>query len=167
MGIPTSYTRPQTFWLVILRLLIGWHFLYEGIVKILNSSWSAYPYLMDSQGFLSGMFQSIAGNPTLLDISNLVNIYGLTLIGLCLILGCFSRAASIGGIVFLILYYLSHPPYIGTDYMMPTEGSYLWIDKNMIEIGALMVLIYFPTSHIIGLDRYICKLTNLTSKSAQ
>ncbi|MDR2948464.1 MAG: DoxX family membrane protein [Dysgonomonas sp.] len=154
----TSYSRSQTLWLVVLRLLIGWHFLYEGLVKLFNSGWSAYPYLMDSDGFLSGFFQNIAGNEGFLAVSNYVNIYGLTLIGLGLILGCFSRIASIGGIIFLALFYLSHPPFVGADYLMPTEGSYLWIDKNIIEIGALMVLIYFPTSHIIGLDRYLSKL---------
>ncbi|WP_029906792.1 DoxX family membrane protein [Prevotella sp. 10(H)] len=154
----TSYSRAQTFWLVMLRLLIGWHFLYEGIVKILNSGWTAYPYLMDSQGFFAEYFQSMAANPEFLAVANYINIYGLTLIGLGLILGCFSRIACIGGIVFLGMYYLSHPPFIGATYMMPTEGSYLWIDKNVIEIGALMVLIYFPTSRIIGLDRYISKL---------
>jgi thiosulfate dehydrogenase [quinone] large subunit len=113
---------------------------------------------MDSKGFLSDFFHAIAENPQFLAISNIINIYGLTLIGLGLILGCFSRYASIGGIVILALYYLSHPPFIGAEYMMPSEGSYLWIDKNLIEIGALMVLIYFPTSHIIGLDRYISKV---------
>lgn len=153
-----SYSRPQTFWLVTLRVLIGWHFLYEGLVKFLNSSWSAYPYLMDSQGFLSTTFQDIAGNPSLLSIINIANVYGLILVGLGLILGCLSRYASIGGIIMLLLYYLSHSPFIGAVYMMPTEGSYLWIDKNMIEIVALFVLIYFPSSHIIGLDRYICKI---------
>ncbi|MDL2215046.1 DoxX family membrane protein [Dysgonomonas sp. OttesenSCG-928-M03] len=153
-----SYSRCQVLWLVVLRLLIGWHFLYEGIIKILNPGWSAYPYLMDSKGFLSGFFQSIAENSTLLSISNVVNIYGLSLVGLGLILGCFTRIALIGGITFLALFYLSHPPFIGADYMMPTEGSYLWIDKNLIEIGAIMVLIYFPTSQIIGFDRYFSKL---------
>ena len=159
----TSYSRPQTFWLVILRLFIGWHFLYEGLVKILNPGWTAYPYLMDSKGFLSGFFESIANNPELLNISNYANMYGLAIIGVALIAGCFSRYASIGGIAFLALYYLSHPPYIGTDYMMPTEGSYLWVDKNLIEIGALMVLFYFPTSHLIGLDRYIFNRKNRTN----
>ncbi|MBK5721071.1 DoxX family protein [Dysgonomonas sp. Marseille-P4677] len=163
MNKQTPYSRMQTFWLVILRLLIGWHFLYEGIVKILNSGWTAYPYLMDSQGFFAEYFHSLADNPGLLAVSNYFNIYGLTLIGLALILGCFSRIASIGGIFFLAMYYLSHPPFIGAEYMMPTEGSYLWVDKNLIEIGALMVLIYFPTSRIIGLDRYICKLCKCKS----
>ncbi|MCD7972339.1 MAG: DoxX family membrane protein [Candidatus Azobacteroides sp.] len=142
---------------MVLRVLIGWHFLYEGVVKILNPNWSAYPYLMDSDGFLTGFFHWLANDPGLLAISNYINVFGLTLIGLGLILGCFSRLASIGGILFLLLYYLSHPPFIGAEYMMPTEGSYLWVDKNLIEIGALMVLVYFPTSHIIGLDRYINK----------
>lgn len=149
------YTRSQTFWLVLLRLLIGWHFLYEGIVKMINTGWSSSPYLMDSQGFLSSFFHSIASNPGVLSVVNCINIYGLILVGLGLILGCFSRYASIGGVVFLTMYYLSHAPFIGAEYMMPTEGSYLWVDKNLIEIGALMVLIYFPTSQIIGFDRYI------------
>jgi len=131
--------------------------LYEGLVKLLNSGWTAYPYLMDSQGFLSGFFQSMAENEGFLAVSNYVNVYGLILVGLGLILGCLSRYASIGGIIFLALYFLSHPSYIGAESMMPTEGSYLWVDKNLIEIGALLVLIYFPTSHIIGLDRYIFK----------
>jgi len=145
-------------------MFIGWHFLYEGIVKILNTSWTAYPYLKDSQGIFADLFYTIADNPTLLEISNYINVYGLTLIGLGLILGCFSRIASIAGVAFLVMYYLSHPPFIGAEFMMPTEGSYLWIDKNVIEIGALMVLIYFPTSHIIGLDRYICKTNNRNKK---
>lgn len=157
MNEQTSYSRGQTLWLVVLRLLIGWHFLYEGLVKILSSGWTAYPYLMDSQGFLSDFFQQTVADPGLLTVSNYINMYGLTLVGLGLILGCFSRIAAIGGVVFLSLFYLSHPPFIGADYMMPTEGSYLWVDKNLIEIGALMVLIYFPTSHIIGLDRYLSK----------
>lgn len=155
MNKRTVYTRSQAFWLIVLRLLIGWHFLYEGVVKMISPAWSASPYLMDSQGFLEDLFHSIARNQEILSVVNYINTYGLILVGLGLILGCFSRYASIGGIFFLAMYYLSHPPFIGAEYMMPTEGSYLWIDKNLIEIGTLMVLIYFPTSQIIGFDRYI------------
>jgi thiosulfate dehydrogenase [quinone] large subunit len=158
MNQKQTYTNPQTFWLVILRLLIGWHFLYEGLSKFFIPGWSAKPYLMDSQGFLSGLFNSIADSPALLSIANAVNMYGLTLVGLGLILGCFARVASIGGIIFLALFYLSHPPYVGAASIMPTEGTYLWIDKNLVEMGALLVLIYFPTSHIIGFDRFIRRL---------
>ncbi|MDR1764050.1 MAG: DoxX family membrane protein [Dysgonamonadaceae bacterium] len=150
-----NYSFFQTFWLVILRMLVGWHFLYEGVSKMLNHGWSAYPYLMDSGGFMAEFFRSIAANPVMLTVVNYINIYGLTLVGLGLILGCFASMASVGGILFLAMYYLSHPPFIGADYLMPTEGSYLWIDKNLIEAAVLFVLICFPTSRIIGFDRYI------------
>lgn len=151
------YSSGQFTSLLFLRIFIGWHFLYEGIVKILSPNWSAYPYLMDSTGFFSNFFHYLAESPTLLSITNYTNMFGLTLIGLALILGICNRCAGIIGIVFLMLFYLSHPPFVGATSMFPTEGSYLWIDKNLIEIAALLVLIFFPTSHIVGLYRLIAK----------
>lgn len=150
-----SYTHTQTFSLVLLRLFIGWHFLYEGLEKFFHPGWTARHYLADSQGYLSFIFHNLADNPILLSISNNLNIYGLILVGLGLILGCLSRYAAMGGIAFLLIYYLSHPPFVGVTYLLPSEGPYLWIDKNLIEAAALLVLILFPTSQKIGLDRYI------------
>ena len=159
-----DYTKSQVFWLVLLRVFIGWHFLYEGLVKLFNSDWTSYFYLMDSQGFMKDFFQDIANNPTLLSVVDFLNVWGLVLVGLALIVGCLSRFASIAAIVLLVAFYLSHPPFVGSSYQMPTEGSYIWIDKNVIEMAALMVLLYFPTSQIIGLDRYIYKFFNKRKK---
>ena len=39
----------QFYGLVTLRFLIGWHFLYEGISKLLNPYWSSAAYLLDSK----------------------------------------------------------------------------------------------------------------------
>ncbi|UZR94936.1 DoxX family membrane protein [Chondrinema litorale] len=151
------YGNFQVSVLVILRMMIGWHFLYEGVIKALNPSWSAGGFLMDSKWIFADMFHSMATNPATLDIINTLNIWGLIAIGLGLITGLFSRAAAIGGIVLLSLYYLSHPPLIGLKYALPAEGSYLIVNKNLIEIFALAVLFAFPTSRIIGLDRLIFK----------
>ena len=85
------YTKLQSFALVILRITIGWHFLYEGGVKILNPHWTAKSYLLDSGGFMKGFFEYIAGNQTLLSISDAANAWGLALIGLSLIVGLFTR----------------------------------------------------------------------------
>ena len=41
--------RCQLYGLVTLRVLIGWHFLYEGISKIINPYWSSAAYLLDSK----------------------------------------------------------------------------------------------------------------------
>ncbi len=154
-ALSESYSRAQLSLLVILRMTIGWHILYEGVVKLWNPNWSASGYLMDSKGVFAGMFHSLAENATLLPIVDFVNVWGLILVGLGLMLGLGTRWATLGGIVLIGLYYLSHPPLIGVKYALPSEGSYLLINKNLIEVFALAVLFVFPTGKQIGLDRLI------------
>lgn len=148
-----NYSKSQLYLLVALRVVIGWHLLYEGIVKLANPNWSSAGFLLDSQGIFSGFFHSLASNPNVLSVVDTLNIAGLTLIGLGLILGSFTRLATIGGIVLLAFYYLSHPPFVGLQYTMPMEGNYLVVSKNLIELMALCVLLVFPTGTILGLDR--------------
>lgn len=152
-----KYSNAQITWLVILRLAIGWHFLYEGLVKLVNPNWSSVGFLLDSGGFMGSFFEGMASNPATVNIIDQLNIWGLILIGLSLILGLFSRAAIIGGISLLAMYYLSHPPFTGIRYAVPNEGSYLIVNKNLIELFALAVLFVFPSSRYIGIDRLIFK----------
>ncbi|MEO1263538.1 MAG: DoxX family membrane protein [Bacteroidota bacterium] len=151
------YTAAQTWSLAVLRILIGWHLLYEGVVKLWNPGWSAGGYLMDSQGYFAEFFYALAANPKLLEVIDFLNIWGLMLIGLALLLGAFTRVALVGGIALLGLYFLSHPPLIGVKYALPSEGSYLLVNKNLIEIAAMVVLLVFPASRAIGLDRFFMK----------
>ncbi|MFO7851048.1 MAG: DoxX family membrane protein [Bacteroidota bacterium] len=153
-----NYNNGQLLLLVVLRVLIGWHFLYEGLAKLVNPDWSSIGFLLDTGGFLAPFFTSLASNPELIKIIDFLNIWGLILIGLGLILGLFSRVSIIAGIVLLGMYYLSHPPFVGYSYSVPTEGSYLWVDKNLIEMAALAVLLVFPTWMQIGIDRFIFKV---------
>lgn len=151
------YSRTQLFWLVTLRVLIGWYFLYEGLSKALAPNWTSFGYLMDSKGIFAPVFTWLTENTVILGIVDMLNMYGLIIIGLCFILGAFVRIASIGAIVMLLLYYLSHPPIIDANYLIRPEGSYLWVDKNLIMLCAIFVQIYFPSSGQIGFDRFICK----------
>jgi len=154
MKISGQYTPVRLTLLVLLRVAIGWHLMYEGIAKILQPNWSSYGYLMDAKGWFAGFFQSMAGNPGLLKVVDFLNMWGLTLIGLSMIIGLFSRYAKIGAMVLLLFYYVAHPPLMNVEYLFPGEGSYLWINKNLIEMLAVAVLFVFPTGHIIGLDRF-------------
>jgi thiosulfate dehydrogenase (quinone) large subunit len=149
------FSSAQLWMLVIVRVLIGWHFLYEGIVKIINPTWSSLGYLMDSKGLFASFFHSIAANPGMVNVADFLNMWGLTAIGLGLILGCFTQIATIGGIVLLAFYCLSHPSGINTVYVLPSEGSYLWVNKNLIELFTLALLFYFPSGRRIGFDRLI------------
>lgn len=144
-------------WMVVLRVLIGWHFFYEGLVKAANPNWTSVSYLMDSQGFLADFFKNMAANPAVLEVVDFLNVWGLMAIGLGLILGLFTRAALIAGIVLLGFYYLSHPPFVGLRYSLPMEGNYLVVNKILIELVALVVLLFYPTGRMIGLDRLIFK----------
>lgn len=152
-----NYSKQQLTVLVLLRVAIGWHFLFEGLVKISNPNWTSYLYLMDSKGIFENIFKALAGNEQSLIIVDYLNIWGLVLIGLFLMLGLFTKQVVIAAISLLSLYYLSHPPFFNLDYAMPSTGSYWIVDKTLIEIFALVVLFVFPTSKEIGLDRMILK----------
>ena len=76
-------------------------------------------------------------------------------IGLGLMLGVLARTATIAGVVLLALYWIVAPPFAGVTYAMPAEGSYVLVNKVLVELGALLVVWAFPTSHVFGLDRYL------------
>jgi thiosulfate dehydrogenase (quinone) large subunit len=151
----TNYSNWQLASLVMMRVLIGWHFLYEGLVKLANPNWSSAGFLSSSKGFMSDFFIGIALNPTLLWISDFLNMWILTIVGICLMLGLFSRYALIPGIFLMVLYYFATPPFIGLHYNVPFEGNYLIVNKTLIELSAMLVLFVFPTGRILGLDRLI------------
>lgn len=145
----------QFYGLVVLRFLIGWHFLYEGISKLLNPYWSSAAYLLDSKWIFSGLAKTIVSNPTLLTFSDYINMWGLTLVGISLMFGLFSKYGSLVGMGFVLMYYFFAPPLVGLEYGKPNEGSYIVVNKNLIEACALWVLYSFPTSQYLGIDRFL------------
>ncbi|MFC1606402.1 DoxX family protein [Candidatus Latescibacterota bacterium] len=144
--------------LVILRVAVGWHFLYEGVAKLFTPGWTSEGYLAISKWLFAPLFRWIAETPVALGVVDFLNIWGLILIGLGLMFGCFSRAASVSGIVLLLFYYLANPPFIGMDFGVITEGSYLVVDKNIVELLSLCVIALFPTGTFLGIDRYLAYL---------
>ena len=149
-----EYSKSEVLALVLLRMAIGWHFFYEGMVKVLNPLWTSKAYLMDSGGFLKEFFIWLAQNSTLQSAADVLNAWGLTLIGFSLIIGFFSRYAALAGMALLGLYYLSHPAFPGIVYLFPSDGSYFIINKTLVELFALYVIFTFPTDHLIGLERF-------------
>lgn len=157
-GMSGRYPEYGTFQLVALvslRMLIGWHFLYEGVAKLTNPYWTSAGYLQESKGWFSDFFIDLANNPGALGMVDNLNQWGLLLIGLALLVGVFSRTAALAGVIMLALYYLAAPPFPTLEYAMPSEGSYLIINKILVELAALLVILGFPTAHRIGLDRLL------------
>lgn len=147
---------PASYWTItVMRILVGWHFFYEGLAKLTAESWSSAGYLRQARGPFAETFRWIASQPNLLANADTVTMWGLTLVGLCLILGLFTRIASVAGAILILLFYFAAPPFIGYFYSLPSEGSYLVVNKNLVELAALGVIFATRSGHFAGLDRII------------
>jgi len=150
----------QQTMLVLLRTLIGWHFLYEGYTKLLYPAWgqtgaplarwSSAAYLKAATGPFAELFHSI-GNASWVGSLDLALAVGLTAVGLSLMLGLFTQAGCGGAFALLAAFYLSAIPTGGADGR--AEGTYLIVNKNLIEMCAVAALFTFRTGAIAGLDR--------------
>ena len=139
--------------LVIVRIAIGWHFLYEGVAKLLADNWSSAAYLAGSQWIFAPLFHSMAGSPGVVAVVDFLNIWGMILVGLGLMLGLFSRWAAAGGALMLFFYFIAYPPIPGYMFGVPSEGSYLWVNRNLIELLVLAAFAFIPSAYLFGLDR--------------
>jgi thiosulfate dehydrogenase (quinone) large subunit len=159
--MPTIHLSPlQQTTLVVLRTLVGWHFLYEGYTKLLHPAWSpggvplapwsSSAYLKAATGPLAPIFHWM-GSASWIGVLDLVIAIALTAIGLSLMLGLFTQVGCGGALTLLAMFYLSAIPTGGSD--ARAEGTYLLVNKNLIEACAVGVLWAFRTGTIAGLDR--------------
>lgn len=120
--------------LALTRVSLGWVMFYAGITKIMNPNWSASGYLKGAKTF-SGFYTYLT-DPSILPVINFVNEWGLTLLGISLILGIGVRLSSVLGAVLMLMYYFPSLdfPKIGTT-------AYI-IDEHIIYA---LVMIYFAT----------------------
>jgi uncharacterized membrane protein YphA (DoxX/SURF4 family) len=147
-------TEKMTRWLLtVLRITIGWHFLYEGIAKLFNPNWSSAMYLMESKWLFSGFFHWLIANNVTLQIVDFLNIWGLIIIGLCLFLGIFTRIAGISGTLLLLLYYVANPPFVSSS--IPPQSHFYILNYNLIEAVVLITLASLGKDSLWGLQRLI------------
>jgi thiosulfate dehydrogenase [quinone] large subunit len=161
----STLARGPMIAITLMRVIVGWHFLYEGVDKLTSPGWSAAGYLRQARGPFSEMFRSLAARPDQLANADLVTMWGLTIVGALLILGLFTRLASVAGMAFILLFYLSTPPFVGYFYSLPTEGSYLIVNKNLVELCALIVILVTGTGRFAGLDRILHSLLARRSRA--
>ena len=153
-------TTVQQAALIVLRTLVGWHFLYEGVYKLVWPAWSragaplphwsSAGYLRGASGPLAGVFHALAGSP-LLPYVDLAMPIALAVVGLLLMLGLFTRVACLGALALLALFYVSAIPTAGVT-QPGAEGAYLLVNKNLIEAAAVFVVLTFHTGRVAGLD---------------
>jgi uncharacterized membrane protein YphA (DoxX/SURF4 family) len=92
---------------------------------------------------------------TMLEWSDFLVKYGILAVGLLLLVGLFTRTACVAGAGFLLLFFLAMPPLPGWPDSPRAEGHYLFINKNIIEMLALLVLATTPSGRWAGLDALV------------
>lgn len=97
----------------------------------------------------------IPGEESQTRLIDLANMWGLTLVGACLMLGLLTRFAALGGVGLLALYYFAMPPFLGYPQSPMLEGHYLIVNKNFIEAIALLVIATSRVGRWGGLDAYL------------
>jgi thiosulfate dehydrogenase [quinone] large subunit len=157
---PASLSYAQQVSLVLLRTLVGWHFLYEGFVKLWLpgwsregvplAGWSSVGYLKSATGPFASFFHALAGSSLLPLLDRAIPI-ALVLVGLSLLVGFRARLGAFCALGLLALFYAAHIPTAGVQ-QAGAEGAYLVVNKTLVEAGAVLVLLAFPTERLAGLD---------------
>ena len=119
---------------------------YAGITKVLDPGWSAAGYLKGAKTFAG--FYNWLTSPAIMPVINFINEWGLTLLGVSLILGVSVRLSSVSGAVLMMLYYF---PVL--DFPYPNPHSFL-VDEHIIYIAALLVLAAYRAGRVWGLENW-------------
>jgi uncharacterized membrane protein YphA (DoxX/SURF4 family) len=81
--------------------------------------------------------------------------WGLTLVGGCMLLGLMTRPACFLAACFLAVVYLAYPPWPSLPDNPRLDGRNIFVDQNLIEMLALLVLAMVPSGRWLGLDALI------------
>lgn len=94
----------------------------------------------------------LAPQPSQTRFLDWMTAWGLTAVGLGLIFGVFTRLSALGAAAFLAMFYLAMPPWPGLPEPGLSEGHYFLVNKNLIEMIAVLALASLPTGQWFGLD---------------
>lgn len=135
------------YWLVGLRLIVGWWFLQAGATKLLAAEpFTAAGWLANATaaGPIHGLFVFVANTPWLLAFTDVAIPVGEALIGLGLIVGALVRLAAFFGGLLMVLFYLGNADW----------GNGL-VNGDLMGLILFVIVGVFAAGRILGLDAFI------------
>lgn len=90
-------------------------------------------------------------------------MYGLLILGTLLMLGLLTRVAALAGAIMLLSFYMVLPPWPGVPEAPGPEHSFI-VNKNLIEVVALLAIAAMPTGTWFGLDGIFYRLFSKSKK---
>ncbi|MXR22248.1 DoxX family protein [Halobacterium bonnevillei] len=154
LGRDVSFTVAEpwlAYWLVILRVTVGWWMLHAGLDKFL-----AWPF--DASWFVGGAAAGTTLGPVVtlfsegaaLSFVNIMVPLGQTLIGLGLVLGALTRLASFFGAMLMTFFYFINGETGGWAHGLVTG-----------ELLGLLLFAMFATlgaGRVLGVDAYLAEM---------
>ncbi|ELY26916.1 DoxX family protein [Haloferax volcanii] len=145
--------------LFLLRVVMGWTLFQGGITKLVtyldsdpSNNWTAAGYLANAipEGNpLMGLWSSMAGSP----LTDMLNMWGLTLAGLALILGAFVRFSAFWGAVMMLFYWAAA---LEGGILAGLPLAHGWVvDDHIVYAVLLFGLGAFGAGRILGVDAYL------------
>jgi thiosulfate dehydrogenase [quinone] large subunit len=137
-------------WFVLaLRLMIGYAFLYSGFTKIVAAEpFSAGGYLSNVAATngnpLAGLFAWMGSTPWFVEFANVAVPWGELLIGLGLIVGVLVRLAAFFGALMMLLFYFGN-----------WEMAHGFINGDFAYMLVFLAVAAFGAGRILGLDALI------------
>ena len=133
---------PFTF---LLRVAMGWIFVWSGFDKLLGD-WTSAGFLVNAtQGPLKSWFIDLGTNSAAVDVIDGLVISGQILIGIALILGVLTRFSLFWAAAMIFMFYIAQFP--------PAHNPFL--DEHIIYIGVFLLLGALGAGRILGLDALI------------
>lgn len=126
--------------LFLARICLGWLYFYAGIVKVLDENWTSAGYLKGAK-VMSGAYTLLLGD-SVLPVIDFLNKWGLTFLGLSLIVGAGMRISVRLGVLLMVLYYI---PVMRVPF----------VDQHVIYSLVLILLLEFGADKIWGVKGWV------------
>jgi thiosulfate dehydrogenase [quinone] large subunit len=140
--LAAAFLMPVT---LLLRLTMGWIFIWSGFDKLLND-FSAAGFLANTaKGPFGDWFQSLGTNQAALNVINPLVIWGQILIGITITFGLFTRGGLFWGAVMMMMFYLPQFP--------PATNPFM--DEHLVYIVVFGLLGVLGAGRILGLDALV------------
>lgn len=133
-----------------LRIIMGWVLFQGGIVKLLDSTWTAagfLTYAIPEGNPFATQFAAMAGNPVI----DFLVPWGLTLTGIGLLFGAFVRWNAFWAAFMMIMFWAASLTG-GITQGLPLEHGWVF-DDHLVYALLLFALGAFGAGRIIGFDR--------------
>ena len=135
-------TKITTVSAVLLRLLLGWYMLFDGLEAVLNPGWSAQGFLLSAKTFPG--FYAWFASPMNLWWVNPLNSWGITLVGVALIAGVCVRPAALAAAAMHILYYFPH-------YVFPQVPHGFIVEDHIIYAVVFVFIAFYAPAQRFSL----------------